>query len=294
MADIIFPNLGITIENLHRVAFSIGNFDIYWYAVFVMVGIAAGVFFGAHFAPKKTGQNPEIYFDFAIWVIPAAIVGGRLFYLIFSPWPAGVGFFHIFNIRSGGIAIFGVIIAALATAIIFCWRKKISFFNFADTAVVGLIIGHVIGRFGNFTNREAFGGFASDSAPFAMQIRLDQVHNARTVTDEMLSNQIIQGGLTYIQVHPVFFYEAAINLALFIFLNIYRKHKKFDGELIAIYFLSYGITRFFLETMRTDQLHIGGTNIAIAHIISAILVGVGGAILARGYIRYFKNRKKPA
>lgn len=294
MADIIFPNLNIVIENLNRVAFSIGTFDIYWYAVFVVVGIATGVFFGAYFAPKRTGQNPEIYFDFAIWVIPTAIVGGRLFFLIFSPWPAGAGFSHIFNIRAGGIAIFGVIIAAIATAIIYCWRKKISFFKFADTAVVGLIIGHVIGRFGNFTNREAFGGFAPDNAPFAMQIRLDQVLSMNTVTQEMRDNQIIQNGITYIQVHPVFFYEAAINLVLFVFLNLYRKHKKFDGELIAMYFLSYGITRFFLETMRTDQLHIGGTGIAIAHLLSAALVGIGGFILARGYISHFKNRKTVA
>jgi len=294
LADIIFPNLNIVIENLNRVAFSIGTFDIYWYAVFVVVGIATGVFFGAYFAPKRTGQNPEIYFDFAIWVIPTAIVGGRLFFLIFSPWPAGAGFSHIFNIRAGGIAIFGVIIAAIATAIIYCWRKKISFFKFADTAVVGLIIGHVIGRFGNFTNREAFGGFAPDNAPFAMQIRLDQVLSMNTVTQEMRDNQIIQNGITYIQVHPVFFYEAAINLVLFVFLNLYRKHKKFDGELIAMYFLSYGITRFFLETMRTDQLHIGGTGIAIAHLLSAALVGIGGFILARGYISHFKNRKTVA
>ncbi|MCL2235297.1 MAG: prolipoprotein diacylglyceryl transferase [Defluviitaleaceae bacterium] len=297
MADIIFPNLGITIQNLNRVAFSIGTFDIYWYAVFVVTGILAGVFFGAYFAPKKTGQNHEIYFDFALWVIPSAIVGGRLFFLMFSPWPEGAGIGHLFNIRAGGIAIFGVIIAALATAIIFCWRKKISFFNFADTAVVGLIIGHVIGRFGNFTNREAFGGFAPDTAPFAMQLRMQPeptVLSTGNVTQQMWDNQVFHNGIAYIQVHPVFFYEAAINLALFVFLNLYRKHKKFNGELIAMYFLSYGITRFFLETMRTDQLHIGGTGIAIAHLLSASLIGVGGFILARGYINYFKNRKSAA
>ena len=294
MADIIFPNLNIVIENLNRIAFSIGSFNIYWYAIFVVTGIAAGVFFGAYFAPKRTGQDPEIYFDFALWVIPSAIVGGRLFYIIFSPWPAGAGFFHIFNIRAGGIAIFGVIIAALVTALIYCKIKKISFFQFADTAVVGLIIGHVIGRFGNFTNREAFGGFAPDNAPFAMQMQLDQVHSMGSVTNQMLDNQIIQNGIAYIQVHPVFFYEAAINLLLFVFLNFYRKHKKFNGELIAMYFLSYGITRFFLETMRTDQLHIGGTGIAIAHLLSAALVGIGGFILARGYINYFKNGKTVA
>jgi len=289
LSDIIFPNLGITFENVNRIAFSIFGISIYWYAIFVVIGIGAGYFFGGVYAPKKTGQDPKVYTDFAIWVIPAAILGGRLFYLIFSPWPAGANFFHLFNLRAGGIAIWGVIITAILVSFLYARHKKINFLNFVDTAIVGLIIGHVIGRFGNFMNREAFGGFAANNNPFAMQIRLDQVHNINNVTSDMLSNSIIREGIEYIQVHPVMLYEAAINLALFIFLNIYRKHKKFDGELIAMYLVSYGITRFFLETLRTDQLHIGGSGIAIAHILSALAAVLGGAMLVRGYMKVKKK-----
>ena len=289
MSDIIFPNLGITFENVSRVAFSVFGIEIYWYAIFVVIGIVAGYFFGGVYAPKKTGQDPKVYTDFAIWVIPAAILGGRLFYLIFSPWPAGAGFFHLFNLRAGGIAIWGVIITAILVSFLYARHKKINFLNFVDTAIVGLIIGHVIGRFGNFMNREAFGGFTTSNNPFAMQIRLDQVHNINNVTSDMLSNSIVREGIEYIQVHPVMLYEATINLALFIFLNIYRKHKKFDGELIAMYLVSYGITRFFLETLRTDQLHIGGSGIAIAHILSALAAMLGGAMLVRGYMKIKKK-----
>jgi len=297
MADIIFPNLNITIQNLDPVAFRIFGFGIYWYAIFVVLGIAAGVYFGAFFAPKKTGQDPKLYENFAYWVIPFAILGGRLFYVIFADWTPS-RFIDIFNLRLGGIGIWGVIIAAFVTAIIYCRRKKISFLNFADTAVVGLIIGHVIGRFGNFTNREAFGGFASDSAPFAMQVRLDQVRMtldpANYYHSEIIENIITRSGIQYIQVHPVFFYEAFINLLLFIFLNLYRKYKKFNGELIAMYFLSYGITRFVLESMRTDQLLIGNTNIAVAHVLSGAAALGAAAFLGYGYFKHFKNSKKAA
>ncbi|MCL2753416.1 MAG: prolipoprotein diacylglyceryl transferase [Defluviitaleaceae bacterium] len=285
--DIIFPNIGVRISNLDPVAFTVFGFEIYWYAIFVVIGIIAGYYFGGVHAPKKTGQNPDDYTNIAIWVIPISILGGRLFYLLFSPWPAGAGFFHLFNIRAGGIAIWGVIITAVVVSFVYTRRKKFNFLNFLDTAIVGLIIGHVIGRFGNFVNREAFGGYASDAAPFAMQLRIDQVRSP--ITDEIVQNIVSIGGFNYIQVHPVFFYEAAINLALFVFLLIYRKHKKFNGELIAMYFVSYGITRFFLEFMRTDALMVGGSNIAVAHILSGGAALGGIAFLAMGYIKHFKK-----
>ena len=290
MPDIIFPNLGITLETLNRVAFSIFGFEIYWYAIFVTTGIIAGVFFGAYFAPKRTGQNPELYTDFALWVIPACIVGARLWYVIFT-WNENYTFADIFAVRGGGLAIHGVIAAAVITALIYTKAKKLNFLNFADTGIVGLIIGHVIGRFGNFINREAFGGYYTGL--FAMEIRLDQVHNINTVTSEMLDNQIIReyAGtvVQYISVHPTFFYEAAANFALFIFLNLYRKHKKFNGELLAYYFLCYGITRFFIEGLRTDQLTFFGTGLPTAQIVSVLMASAGLAWLVYGFVKLRKT-----
>jgi len=283
MPDIIFPNLGITIENLNRVAFTVFGFDIFWYALFVVLGIIAGVFFGAYFAPKKTGQDPILYLDFAMITVPSCIIGARIFFVIFSWEQYRHNLLSIFNLRSGGLAIFGVVIMAFLTAFIYCWRKKVNFFHFADTGVVGLIIGHAIGRFGNFVNREAFGGY-TDSL-FAMQARLDQVHNIGNVTPDMV---VLIDGIQYIQVHPTFFYESAILIILFIALNIYRKRKKFNGEIFAYYFLVYGIARFFIEGIRTDQLLAGA--MPVSQLTSALLAATGAIMLIVGYIRYFRNK----
>jgi len=286
---IVFPNLGITFENLDRIAFSPFGFGIYWYAVLVTLGIIAGVFFGAYYAPKKTGQDPNLYLDFALFVVPACIIGARIFYVIFA-WDETWTFGRIFALRDGGLAIYGVVIAAIVTALVYTKIKKVSFLKFADTGIVGLIIGHAIGRIGNFINREAFGDYYNGL--FAMEIRIDQVHNQGTITQAMLDNPVIRSGITYISVHPTFLYEAFINFCLFIFLNLYRKHKKFDGELLAYYFVVYGITRFFLEALRTDQLILADTGLPVAQLISAILVVTGAAILIKGFVAAAKNSKK--
>ena len=280
MPDIIFPNLGITFNNISTVAFTVFGFEIYWYAVCVVLGIIAGVYFGAIFAPKRTGQDPNLYMDFALYVVPACIIGARLFYVIFA-WDHTWTFARIFDVRQGGLAIYGVVIMAIVTALIYCRAKKVSFLHFADTGIVGLIIGHAIGRFGNFVNREAFGAYTDGL--FAMELRLDQVHNISTVTQEMMDNAAIRNGITYISVHPTFLYEASINFALFIALNLYRKHKKFNGELLAYYFLVYGVVRFFLEGLRTDQLLLAGTNLSTAMIMSVIIAVLGLGFLIRGY-----------
>ena len=288
MPDIIFPNLGIELNNVNITAFTVFGFDIYWYAIFVVLGIIAGVYCGAVFAPKRTGQDHNLYMDFALYVVPACIIGARLFYVVFA-WDDTWTFSRIFDTRQGGLAIYGVVIMAIVTALIYCRVKKINFLHFADTGIVGLIIGHAIGRIGNFINREAFGGYMDGL--FAMELRLDQVHNINTVTQEMMDNAIIRGNITYISVHPTFLYEAAINFALFIVLNLYRKHKKFNGELLAYYFLVYGVARFFLEGLRTDQLLLAGTNLSTAMIMSVIIAVLGFGFLVQGYIKHFRKAK---
>lgn len=281
MPDIIFPNIGVSIYSVNRIVFTIFGFSIFWYAVFVTLGILTGIFFGAYLAPKLTKQDHNKYMDFVYWVIPACIIGARLFYVIFSWENYRNNFFGIFALREGGLAIYGVIIAAVITSIIYTKAKKINWFLFADTLVVGLIIGHVIGRFGNFVNREAFGGYTDGL--FAMQIQLEQVWQTAAVTEQMLQNTITQYGTTYIQVHPTMLYEAFFNFLLFIFLNLYRKHKRFNGELVAYYFLGYGILRFFLEGLRTDQLLIGA--VPVSQLLSAVLALIGLVFLIKNYIK---------
>ena len=284
--DIIFPNLGITFNTVNRAAFTIFGLEIYWYAIFVVLGIAAGVFFGGYFAPKKSGQNPDIYLDYAPIAIALCIIGARIFYIIFS-WDSFSGnILSIFNLRQGGLAIYGVVITAVLSAFVYTRIKKIDFLNFVDTGIVGLIIGHAIGRLGNFVNREAFGSYTNSI--FAMQIRIDQIWGTSLISPEML---VEMNGIQYVQVHPTFLYEILILTALFIFLNIYRNHKKFNGELTAYYFLTYGIARFFIEGLRRDQLLAG--NLPVSQLVSALLVVIGAAILIVGFVR-LKRDKKPS
>lgn len=269
--DIWFYNLNMRINNLSRVAFSVGDFSIYWYGILVMIGVLAGYFI-ASLEAKRTGQDKAIYYDFLFIVVPMAVLGGRLFFILFSDMSLS----QFFNFRTGGLAIFGVIMASVLTAYFWCRRKKVNFLTFMDTAVLGLILGHIIGRFGNFINREAFGGFTNNI--FALRLRVDQL---LSFPQSLADTTIIYNGVEYVQVHPVFFYEAFLNLLLLVFLMFYRKRKKFDGELLFIYCIWYGIIRAFLETLRTDALIQGGIRISLLTSIFMALVGIVGIIYNR-------------
>ena len=153
----------------------------------------------------------------------------------------------------------------------------------ADTAVQGLIIGQIIGRWGNFFNREAFGGY-TDSL-FAMQL---PVAEAKGITQELIEHLVTVDGVSYVQVHPTFLYEGTWNLLLFIGICLYKRHKKFDGEIFAIYLMGYGVGRFIIEGLRTDQLVIkalGG--IAASQVLSIMLI-----ILAAAFVIYNRVQLK--
>lgn len=269
-ADIVFPHLGITIPSLPK-SIAIGGFSIAFYGMIIACGMVGGLLL-ARWQAKRTGQNPELYMDFAIWGILFSIVGARIYYVIFSWDSYKDNLWQVFNIRGGGMAIYGSVIAAVITAVVYCRKKKYKFSLFADTAVVGLILGQVIGRYGNFMNREAFGEY-TDSL-FAMRLKADEVA-ASNITTAMREHLITENGTRYIQVHPTFLYESLWNLAVLIFMLLYTKHKKFDGEIFVIYLVGYGIGRTWIEGLRTDQLQIGSTGIAVSQVLSAVLA-VGG------------------
>lgn len=270
--DVIFPNIGIIVNELNRVAFDIFGYKVYWYGIIIGIGILLGLF-AAVFEARRCGMNPELIYDFFIFAVIGGIVGSRLYYVIFS-WDNYKGdLLSIFNIRNGGIAIYGCIIGSVITAIVYTFLHKIKFFKFGDICVFGLIVGQIIGRWGNYFNREAFGGFTN--SPFAMMYLRESVENTSNITQDILNNIIMLNGAEYIQVHPTFLYESLWNLGLLIFMSIYKKRKKFDGEITAIYFVGYAFGRFWIEGLRTDQLLLWGTSLAISQILSAVLVVVG-------------------
>lgn len=266
MPEIWFPNLGIEIDHLSRTAFTVFGQDIYWYGIFIGLGVILGVLLALHEA-KRTGQNPDTYLDFIIYAMIIAIIGARLYYVIFS-WD----FYSqhpekIFAIREGGLAIYGGIIGGVLTAIVYSRVKKKSFWVMADTMAPSLILGQMLGRWGNFFNKEAFGGFTDNL--FAMRYQLSQVH-ASDVTPDILQNLVTVNGVDYIQVHPTFLYESMWILCVFIILLILQRKKKFDGQVCATYFFGYALGRVWIEGLRTDQLCIG--NVPVSQALSAVLI----------------------
>lgn len=266
MPEIWFPNLGIEIDHLSRTAFTVFGQDIYWYGIFIGLGVILGVLLALHEA-KRTGQNPDTYLDFIIYAMIIAIIGARLYYVIFS-WD----FYSqhpekIFAIREGGLAIYGGIIGGVLTAIVYSYLKKKSFWVMADTMAPSLILGQMLGRWGNFFNKEAFGGFTDNL--FAMRYQLSQVR-ASDVTPDILQNLVTVNGVDYIQVHPTFLYESMWSLCVFIILLILQRKKKFDGQVCATYFFGYALGRVWIEGLRTDQLCIG--NVPVSQALSAVLI----------------------
>lgn len=266
MPDIWFPNLGIEIEKLNRVAFPVLGKAVYWYGIFIGLGVILGVAF-AMLEAKRTKQDPDLYVDFIIYALIFAIIGARLYYVIFSWDYYSANPTKIFAIREGGLAIYGGIIGGVLTAIVYCKKKKINFFLLTDTVCPSLAFGQMMGRWGNFFNREAFGGFTNGL--FAMRLRLDQVRPG-DISQQVMENIMHFGGVDYIQVHPTFLYESIWNLCLFLLLVLYRPKKKFSGQIMGLYFFGYALGRVWIEGLRTDQLMIGG--FAVSQLLSAGII----------------------
>lgn len=279
--DIRFPHLGIVLSHVGRYI-SIGDFQIMFYGIIIACGFLVGLWVAQQEA-KRTGQNPEIYMDYLLVMMIPAIIGARIYYVVFSWDSYKDNIPEIFNLRHGGLGIVGGVAMAVLVLFLFAKAKKQSVLLMLDTLTMGLLIGQIMGRWGNFFNREAFGGYTD--GPLAMQIPLKYFEQYGRVP-ELESSGILKHlvtltvhgeKLSYIQVHPTFLYEGMWNLLLLLFIFIYRKHKKFDGELLCIYLMGYGLGRFFIEGLRVDQLLIGHTGIAVTQVV-CICIFVGGLI----------------
>ena len=279
--NIDFPNLGIHLDNVGK-TISVFGFEIAYYGIVIGLSVVAGILMAAHLA-KKTGQNPDIYYDLAIYAVIISVIGARLYYVIFSWEYYKDDLLSIFNLREGGLAIYGGVIAAVITVAVYCKIKKLSFGVLVDTASPGLILGQIMGRWGNFFNREAFGDYTEGL--FAMRLPLDAVRSS-DITDVMCRNIQVVNGIEYIQVHPTFLYESLWNVGVLLIMLWWRKYKKFDGEILLTYLFGYGIGRFWIEGLRTDQLLIPGTGVAVSQVL-AIFMAVASAIC----IWYFSKKK---
>ena len=264
--DIWFVNLGLKFSDWIK-SFKIGNFDIYIYGCIIALSVLLALTVACIVA-RKTGQNDDNYAELMIWGVLFGIIGARLYYVAFD-WDAYKdNLKEILNLRGGGLAIYGGIIAGAITGWIFCKVKKLNFRQVLDTAFVGVVLAQATGRWSNFVNMECFGGYTENL--LAMRLNIAKV-NSSMITQELLEKAVSVDGVSYIQVHPTFLYESLWNLGVFVLLLLATKKKRFHGQVFLLYLMGYGVGRYWIEGLRTDQLKIGHTGIAISQVVSVVL-----------------------
>ena len=265
--NINFPNLHIHLENVGK-NIMIGDFAIAYYGICIGIGMLGAIMLAEHLA-KKTDQDSDRIYSIAMVGILAAIVGARLYFVAFQWDYYKNDLSKIFNLREGGLAIYGGILGAVLAVFIYTRIKKWKLGPIADVAAPAMALGQCVGRWGNFFNREAFGGYTDNL--LAMQIPLSAVRTG-DITPELYQNTVVVDGITYIQVHPTFLYESLWNLCVMIFLILYIKHRKFEGEVFFAYLAAYGLGRVWIEGLRTDQLLIPGTDIPVSQVLAAMMI----------------------
>lgn len=257
---ISFEKLGLDFT-INRAAFSIGNFSIYWYGIIIAFGLILAILYGMN-EIKKSDISSDDFFNMLIISIPSAIIGARLYYVIFSWEQYADNIMSVFDIRSGGIAIYGGIIATAIVILVYCSKKKINIGSVLDILAVGLLIGQCVGRWGNFVNGEAFGG--ETMLPWAMTIK----NNGKIVAEN---------------VHPTFLYESLWNFIGIFALLFYKRIKNFNGEIFCAYMVWYGAGRTIIEGLRSDSLYLGFLRVSQIVSLCALIAGL---------ILIIYNRKK--
>lgn len=279
--DINFPNLHIYLKNVGQYL-DVFGFSIAYYGMVIALGMVLAVTL-IMFRAKKAGIDEDSVLDFCIYGILCGILGARIYYVIFSWDTYKDNLLDVFNIREGGLAIYGGVIGGALLVYFMCRKKKIPFLKMADIIMPGVLVGQILGRWGNFFNREVFGQYTDNI--FAMELPLDAVRSMDDITQEMIAHGRMADGVMYVQVHPTFLYESVWNLVLLIALLLYTKHKKFDGQLFCFYFFFYGMGRFWIENVRTDQLMLWNTNIPVSQALAAVM-------MVASVVIYFVLRKK--
>ncbi|MFQ7291833.1 MAG: prolipoprotein diacylglyceryl transferase [Monoglobales bacterium] len=243
MNTIAFPKLGLNMK-IDPVAFHIGGKEIYWYALIILTGFILGALFVLKTC-RKRGVNPDNVYDIAMFGLIAGIIGARLYYVLFS-LDEFDSFWDVFKIWNGGLAIYGGIIGAFISTAIYCKIKNLNVLNVFDVCCPGLLIGQLIGRWGNFVNAEVFG--RETSLPWGMSINGNP------------------------PVHPLFLYESLWNLLGFIIIVCFRNKKTANGQVICFYILWYSVGRLFLEGMRNSSfiLYVIPNVLAISQLVACI------------------------
>lgn len=287
---VFFPGLGLEFE-LNRVAFTIFGHNIYWYGIIIAAGFLLAVAFGL-WKLSEFGLKEDDIVDAIFVVVPSAIIGARIYYVIFNPAvcfnaDGSFSFLRAIAFWDGGLAIYGGVIATVISALIYCKVRKVDFWSGMDITVYGLLIGQMIGRWGNFVNVEAYGSVTD--LPWRMC--------SESIANELWRGGLLESNLAYesildgtLGVHPTFLYESLWNLLGFVILLILmKKGRKFDGQMFLSYVIWYGLGRAAIEGLRTDSLYFFGTGIR-----SSQMLGLVSAAAAIGLYVYRRKTAGPA
>ena len=263
-SPISFPNLGITVDP-SPVAFTVMGKDIYWYGIIIAGGFLLAVLYMLYRA-KTFGITQDDVLDLVLWAVPIGVICARLYYCVFYWDLYRDNPISMLYIWEGGLAIYGGIIGGAITVLVLSRVKRIPTLVMLDNAAMGVIIGQILGRWGNFMNREAHG----------------------SVTDSFFKMGLVDaaGKVTYY--HPTFLYESVWNLVGFIVLHFYCKKRKFDGEVFLLYVAWYGLGRAWIEGLRTDSLYLFSTGIRVSQLVAAV-----SFLAAAGIIAWVLLKKKP-
>jgi len=259
-----FPGLGIGPFDFSPTAFTIFGLAIQWYGIIIALGFVMAAIYCSAKAPVA-GIKPDVFFDALLFAVPIAIIGSRLYYVLFNFGQFRGNLLKIFNIREGGVAIYGAVIFALVTAYIFARIRKINPLALMDIGVLGLLIGQSIGRWGNFANREVFGEITT--VPWRMELFVPELGERAAV-------------------HPAFLYESLWTAAGFLLLHILLKKRKYDGQLLLMYIAWYGFGRGFIEGLRTDSLYLFNTGLKVSQVLA-----FASCAIAVGLLTYFQLKK---
>ena len=284
--DLLFPHLGIVIQTMKN-DIMIGNFRIAYYGMIIGAGFILAMLLVEHIA-KARGYDPDLYWDFFVYIIIFGIIGSRAYYVACEWDYYSAHSEKILSTREGGLAIYGGIIAVVLALFVFCRIKKQNPLAMLDTLIPGLLLGQIMGRWGNFFNCEAFGGYTDNL--FAMRIR-KAIVNPSMIDEDLLTHLVTAEGTEYIQVHPTFLYESAWNFCTLLFILWYgKKKRKADGECFFLYMICYGVGRYLIEGLRTDSLYIPGTGIRISQAVSIFGILVGTIAFAFVRKRFQKQK----
>jgi len=287
---VFFPGLGLEFE-LNRVAFSVFGHNIYWYGIIIAAGFLLAVAFGLWKAPEF-GLDADKITDAIFVVVPMAIIGARLYYVIFNPSvcferDGSFSFYRMIAFWDGGLAIYGGVIATVVTAFIYCQVRDVDFWSGMDITAYGLLIGQLVGRWGNFVNVEAYGGVTALPWRMCSESIANELWRDGLLESQEMYQSVLDGVLG---VHPTFLYESLWNLLGFILLLLVMKRgRKFNGQVFLSYVAWYGLGRAAIEGLRTDSLYFFGTGIR-----SSQMLGLVSAAAAIGLYVFRRGTAGPA